>query len=102
YVATGDTEFLQPYNAILSRFTKDLATLRAAAGAGGDGGAAQVVEARAATVLQALAELRAAVADGPTGPLQQDLLVEKQTMDTLRDQVDNLAAEPAAIVAAHR
>jgi signal transduction histidine kinase/ActR/RegA family two-component response regulator len=102
YVATRDLEFLQPYNATLSRFTKDLATLRAAAGVEGDGGAAQVVEASAATAMQELAELRAAVADGPTGPLQQDLLVGKQTMDALRNQVGNLAARPAAIVAAHR
>jgi signal transduction histidine kinase/ActR/RegA family two-component response regulator len=102
YVATGDPAFLQPYNATLSRFTKDLATLRAAAGVEGDGGAAQVVEASAATAMQELAELRAAVADGPTGPLQQDLLVGKQTMDALRGQVHNLAAKPAAIVAAHR
>jgi signal transduction histidine kinase/ActR/RegA family two-component response regulator len=102
YVATRDLEFLQPYNATLSRFTQDLATLRAAAGVEGDGGAAQVVEASAATVMQELAELRAAVADGPTGPLQQDLLVGKQTMDALRGQVHNLAATPAAIVAAHR
>jgi signal transduction histidine kinase/CheY-like chemotaxis protein len=102
YVATGNPKFLDPYNLTLTRFTNDLATLRAAAAAEGDGGAAQVVEASAATAMQELAELRAAVADGPTGPLQQDLLVGKQTMDTLRGQVASLAAEPTAITAARR
>jgi signal transduction histidine kinase/ActR/RegA family two-component response regulator len=102
YVATGNPKFLDPYNLTLTRFTKDLATFRAAAAVEGDGGAAQVVEASAATAMQELAELRAAVADGPTGPLQQELLVGKQTMDNLRGQVADLAEKPDAIVAVRR
>jgi signal transduction histidine kinase/ActR/RegA family two-component response regulator len=102
YVATRDPVFLDPYDLALARFTEDLATLRAAATVEGDGGAAQVVEASAATTMQELAELRATIADGPTGPLQPDLLVGKQTMDRLRGQVSELAAEPVAINAARR
>jgi signal transduction histidine kinase/CheY-like chemotaxis protein len=102
YVATRNPVFLDPYNLALTRFTNDLATLRAAAAVEGDGGAAQVVEASAATAMQELAELRATVADGPTGPLQQDLLVGKQTMDNLREQVADLAAKPDATVAVRR
>jgi signal transduction histidine kinase/ActR/RegA family two-component response regulator len=102
YVATRDPVFLDPYNLALARFTQDVATLRAAATVEGDGGAAQVVEASAATIMQELAELRTTIADGPTGPLQPDLLVGKQTMDTLRHQVADLAAEPVAINASRR
>jgi signal transduction histidine kinase/CheY-like chemotaxis protein len=102
YVATRNPVFLDPYNLALTRFTNDLDTLRAAAAVEGDGGAAQVVEASAATAMQELAELRATVADGPTGPLQQDLLVGKQTMDNLREQVADLAAKPDATVAVRR
>jgi signal transduction histidine kinase/ActR/RegA family two-component response regulator len=102
YVATRNPVFLEPYQLALTRFTKDLAALRAAGAAEGDAGAAQTVAASAATAVQELGELRATIADGPTGPVQPDLLVGKQTMDTLRVQVSNLAARPAAIVAAHR
>ena len=102
YVATRNPVFLDPYNLALARFTQDVATLRAAATVEGDGGAAQVVEASAATTMQELGELRAIIADGPTGPLQPDLLVGKQTMDRLRGQVSDLAAEPVAINAARR
>ena len=102
YVATGDPKFLDPYNLTLTRFTKDLAALRAAAAAEGDGAAAQVVAASAATEMQELGELRAAVADHPTGPLQADLLVGKQTMDDLRDQVADLAEQPDATLASRR
>jgi signal transduction histidine kinase/ActR/RegA family two-component response regulator len=102
YVATRNPVFLDPYNLALTRFTQDLATLRAAATVEGDGGAAQVVEASAATAMQELAELRAVIAEGPTGSLQPDLLTGKQTMDTLRGQVADLAAGPTAINAARR
>lgn len=102
YVATGDPEFLDPYRLTLTRFAGDLAALRAAAAAEGDGGAARAVVASAATAMQELAELRAAVADHPTGPLRQDLLVGKQTMDNLRHQVAVLAAQPAANLAVRR
>jgi signal transduction histidine kinase/ActR/RegA family two-component response regulator len=102
YVATRNPVFLDPYHLALARFTEDLATLRAAATVEGDGGAAQVVEASAATAMQELGELRVVIADGPTGPLQPDLLVGKQTMDKLRGQVADLAAEPRATAAARR
>ena len=102
YVATGDLTFLDPYNVALTRFTKDLAALRAAAAAERAAGAARAVVASAATEMQELAELRAAVADHPTGPLQGDLLVGKQTMDNLRDQVADLAEQPQASLASRR
>jgi signal transduction histidine kinase/ActR/RegA family two-component response regulator len=102
YVATGNPVFLDPYNLTLTRLAKDLTALRAAARVEGDGGAALVVEASAKTAMQELAEERTAVVDGATGPLEPELAVEKQTMDTLRGQVADLAAEPTAISAAQR
>jgi signal transduction histidine kinase/ActR/RegA family two-component response regulator len=102
YVATRNPVFLQPYQLAQTRFTADLAALRGAAAAEGDAGAAQIVAASAATAMQELGELRAAIADGPTGSLQPDLLVGKQTMDTLREQVADLAAKPNAVNVARR
>ncbi|MGH3205352.1 MAG: ATP-binding protein [Streptosporangiaceae bacterium] len=103
YVATGDPVFLAPYDAALSRVSSDIAALRSAAAAEGDSAPERVTETTLTTAMAQFAHMRAAVSAGASaGTLQRELLVGKTTVDTLRDQVNNLAARPSAVVAAHR
>jgi signal transduction histidine kinase/ActR/RegA family two-component response regulator len=103
YVATGEPVFLGPYNAALGRLTKDIAVLRSAAAAEGDPGPESAIQTTTAQAMGELAYLRAAVGQGATArSLQPEMLAEKQTMDTLRNQVNTLAAQPAAATVTQR
>jgi signal transduction histidine kinase/ActR/RegA family two-component response regulator len=103
YVATGDPAFLAPYNTVLGRISEDTTTLRSAATAEGDRRAEQAIEASLNTAMAQFGHMRAAVGAGTSAStLRQELLTGKNTVDTLRARVDNLAARPSAIVAAHR
>ena len=78
-------------------------TLRAAATAEGDRGPERVVEATTATEMAELGQLRVAVAAGANASsLQPGLEAGKRSMDLLRSQVGDLAAEPTAILAARK
>jgi signal transduction histidine kinase/ActR/RegA family two-component response regulator len=103
YVATGDPAFLEPYNATLSRISKDTAALRAAAAAEGASAPERATETTLATAMAEFAHMRGAVSAGASAStLQRELLAGKTTVDSLRGQLNNLAAGPAALVAAHR
>jgi signal transduction histidine kinase/ActR/RegA family two-component response regulator len=103
YVATGDPVFLEPYNATLSRISKDTAALRSAAAAEGASTPERAIETTLAKTMAQFAHMRGAISAGASAStLQRELLAGKTTVDNLRDQVNNLAAGPAALVAAHR
>src|SRR5712691_5464785 len=71
YAATREPVFLQPYDVIVARVTRDRAALRAAA-------------ATMAQVMAGLARLRSAVSAGaPPAALTATLVSEKRAMDTL-------------------
>jgi PAS domain S-box-containing protein len=100
YAATGDPVFLAPYNLALSRLGAERESLRAASAAEGDSGQQRVVNATTGRVFAELAQLRAAIAGGDSGPdLHAGLLAGKATMVVLRGQVAALTAGPAALLA---
>lgn len=103
YVATGDPEFLTPYNTTVSRVPKDTAALRSAAETEGDGAPERAVETTMNKAMAQFAHMRDAVSAGtPVSTLRRELLTGKRTMDTLRAQVTSLAARPTAVVATRR
>jgi signal transduction histidine kinase/ActR/RegA family two-component response regulator len=103
YAATGDPLFLEPYNRTLTRITKDRATLRQAAVAEGDSRAERAVDAATTKEMAALARLRSEIGAGTSvAALKPALVNGKDTMDSLRRQIVDLARGPAAIVVAGR
>jgi len=97
YAATGNPLFLQPYNLTRARVAGDQAALRAAATAEGDSGAERTVAATTTREMSELARLRSAIGAGtPAAALRPELENGKAIMDSLRRQVANLAAGPAA------
>jgi signal transduction histidine kinase/ActR/RegA family two-component response regulator len=105
YVATDNLAFLAPYDMALTRLPADLAALASTAAAEGDRAQAQAqaIQTTNARAMGQLAYMEAAVGAGATASsLRQELLTGKQTVDTLRDQINDLAAEPDAVLAAER
>jgi signal transduction histidine kinase/ActR/RegA family two-component response regulator len=103
YAATGRPLFLSPYRSARGHLPADLATLRSDAVAVGDIGRERTVAATTARVLAGLAGIRADIAAGRTGTaLIPALQSGKNTMDALRQQVAELAENPAQIVTTRR
>jgi len=103
YAATREPVFLQPYDVIVARVTRDRAALRAAAVAEGDSAAERAAAATMAQVMAGLARLRSAVSAGaPPAALTATLVSEKRAMDTLRGQLAGLTRAPSAVTRAAR
>jgi signal transduction histidine kinase/CheY-like chemotaxis protein len=103
YAATGKPVFLTPYTTARGKLPADLATLRSDAVAEGDVGQERAVAASTARVMAELAGMRADIASGRAGTALTPVLRSgKATMDRLRQQVAELAENPAHIVTTRR
>jgi signal transduction histidine kinase/ActR/RegA family two-component response regulator len=103
YAATGDRQFLQPYDMSQARLARDRAAFSAAAVAQGDSPGERIAAATLTREMAELAGLSSEVRGGISGPpLKPALLNGKLTMDALRRQVAALASGPAAIALAGR
>ncbi len=97
YAATGETLFLQPYDAAMAVMPRDLATLSAAAAAERDSASERAVAATATKVIADLRRLRSEISTGISSrALRQQLAAGKHAMDTLRRQIASLVGGPAA------
>jgi signal transduction histidine kinase/CheY-like chemotaxis protein len=103
YVATGDSLFLEPYNAALGRAPADLKALTAAAAAEGLSARAAAIAAGFSAELDRLAAIKTsargetlAVGAGPA------LVSAKRTMDQLRADLSTLAGERSDVAASKR
>jgi signal transduction histidine kinase/ActR/RegA family two-component response regulator len=103
YAATGDPAFLDHYAAAVQRLAADLRSLRSAAAAEGQSAGAEALAATAGEVFGDLAAIRSMVDGGPAAATLGDALrADKQTMDQLRWQAHEIAAEPLRLVAQKR
>jgi len=98
YAATGNPQFLQPYNMSLARLGGDSHAFSAAAVAQRDSHGERIVLATLSKEMAELARLRAEVSEGVSvAALKPALDDGKQIMDALRSQIAALASGPAAI-----
>jgi signal transduction histidine kinase/ActR/RegA family two-component response regulator len=103
YAASGDPQFLQPYNMSLARLGRDEAVFSAAAVAEGDSPGERIAAANVTREMDELAGLRSEVSGGLSGAALKPALTNgKITMDAFRSQIAALASGPAAIALAGR